>query len=281
MLYDPQGVRSYFDQQVTREWERLERSLPGRIKYAIHRHFLDKYVTAGARVLDAGCGPGRFALDLARSGASLTLVDLSPAQLEQARQNLAAAGLLEQVQGFHCLDVVDLHALPAASFDVVVAYGAVVSYTMDRYPAAFQELARVTKPGGRLLVSVSSLYGMFHLLGTLDASDFLETANRHLDWPALLAGEAVVYTRPGSPEFHQPMVLFSSAGLRHALAQAGFQVVEMVAAAPFLPEGTQVPRIAASEEAVAALMELELALCSQPGLVDTGTHLLAVAAKQA
>ena len=40
MLYDPLSVKSFFDHYGTREWERLERTLQGRIRYAIHRHFL-------------------------------------------------------------------------------------------------------------------------------------------------------------------------------------------------------------------------------------------------
>ena len=279
MPYDPQGVKSYFDSYGTREWERLELTLQGRIKYRIHRHFLDNYVPDGARVLDVGCGPGRFALDLARGGACLTLADLSPTQLDLARQNMAAAGLLEKVQAFHCLDVVDMHELGDASFDVAVCYGAAISYTRECHKAALRELWRVLRPGGRLLISVCSLYGTLRLIGPFDEIAFLEQPDSHLEWQALLSGEGVVCTRPGSDEFHQPMVLFNSAGLRQALAQAGFQVVEMAAANPLVPEGAKVPKIEGSEQSEAALAALEVALCNYPGLVDTGEHLLAVADK--
>ena len=280
MLYDPQGVRAFFDNYGTREWERLERTLQGRIKYAIHRRFLDEYVPEGVRVLDVGCGPGRFALDLARRGARLTLVDLSQAQLDLARGQLEAAGLLERVQAFHCLDMVAMHELADESYEVVVCYGAALSYTCDRYETALQELERVLCPGGHLLISVVSLFGTLRLVGPLDADAFLELPDAHVDWQAVLSDAGVVYTRPGSPEFHQPLVLFTSGGLRQALEQVGLQVVEMAAANPVVSEGAQIPRITASAQASAALTALEVALCNRPGLVDTGEHLLAVAFKR-
>jgi len=279
MLYDPQVVRAFYDNIGTREWDRLEQTLQGRIKYSIHRCFLDKYVPEGVRVLDAGCGPGRYALDLARRGACLTLADISQVQLDQARQRFETAGLLEKVQAFHCLDIVNMHELRDASFDVVVCYGAALSYTCDQYQAALDELTRVICPGGRLLVSVNSLYGNLRLLGRYDDCSFLETPNAHMDWEAVLSGMGVIYTRPGSPEFHQPLVFFTSEGLRRALIQAGLQVIEMAAANPVVSERVQISRITASAQAAAALTALEVALCNKPGLVDTGEHLLVVAEK--
>ena len=65
MLYDSQGVQFFFDNYGTREWDRREQTLQGRFKYAIHRRFLDACVPEGARLRDAGGGPGRFARDLA------------------------------------------------------------------------------------------------------------------------------------------------------------------------------------------------------------------------
>ena len=47
----------------------------------------------------------------------------------------------------------------------------------------------------------------------------------------------------------------------------------------FLPEYLAVPNITASDLAAQTLVDLEVALCEQPGLVDAGGHLLAVARK--
>ena len=230
-------------------------------------------------MLDVGCGPGRVALDLAHRGASLTLADLSPTQLDLARQHLEEAGLLERVEAFHRLDVVDMRVLEDNRYDAVVCYGAVLSYAYDCYEAAVRELARVLRPDGCLLISVCSLYGTWNLLEPLDEAEFLATPDAHVDWAGVLSGAGVVYTRPASPEWHQPLALYSSDGLRQALETAGLQVIEMAAANPFVSEPAQIPRIAASPQAIDALTELELALCTKPGLVDSGEHLLAVARK--
>src|SRR6201995_1404324 len=154
MSYDAERTRAYFDTLATREWDRLEATLQGRVKYAIHKRLLERYVRGGMRVLDVGSGPGRFAIDAARLGARVTLVDLSQVQLDLARQKIDEAGAGASVDAFHRLDVLDLSSLGAASYDVVVCYGGAISYTVAHHVDALRELARVVKPGGTVLVSV-------------------------------------------------------------------------------------------------------------------------------
>src|ERR1700730_12028734 len=66
-------------------------------------------VTAGTRVLDVGCGVGRWSRLLAARGAQVTGVDLSPTMIAQARQRAAAEGVADrcrfQVQNLSNLDV--------------------------------------------------------------------------------------------------------------------------------------------------------------------------------
>ena len=134
-------------------------------------------------------------------------------------------------------------------------------------------------PEGLLFLSVCSLYGTLRLLGPLDAHTFPEQANDHIDWEAVLRHEGVVYTRPDSPEFHQPLVMFSSEGLRACLTQAGFEINMMASSNPILQAGNKIPRITDSEQASSTLTDLEVALYTCPGLVDTGEHQIAVARK--
>lgn len=145
--------------------------------------------------------------------------------------------------------------------------------------AVHRKLVRVARPGAPILLSVMSLFGAMRLLCPLDAANVLETVNDHLDWSQVLSGTGVVLTKPESTEFHQPLALFSSAGLRAALVDVGLTVETFAAANPFLPEFLPVPKIAASEGASQTLIDLEVALCEASGLVDGGGHILAVARK--
>lgn len=279
MLYNPQNVQAYYDQYGSKEWDRLEQTLQGRIKYAIHKRFLDEFIPDGARVLDVGCGPGRFAIDLARRGIKLTLADISQVQLDLARVHLDEVGLIDRIEAIHQLDLVDMHVLQTEYFDAVVCYGAALSYTCDQYEQALLELKRVLRPGGYLLTSVVSLYGTIELVEPFDDITFLDQPDEHIEWQATLSGAGVVYTRPGSTEVHQQLVMFTSTGFCQALEKAGYRVEILAAANPIVSEPANIPQISASDRASASLTELELALCTCPGLVDSGEHLIAVATK--
>ena len=133
MTYDSARVRSWYADFDEREWRRLDGTLVGRIKYAIHRRVLVDTVEPGMRVADVGSGPGRFAIDLIEAGADVTLIDISPNMLEQAEARLAEAGVT--AHAFVEADVRDLAAIDEASFDLVVCYGGAVSYCYDERDA--------------------------------------------------------------------------------------------------------------------------------------------------
>jgi SAM-dependent methyltransferase len=99
---------------------------------------------AGLRVLDAGCGGGRYSLLAAQHGARVVGVDLSDA-VEKAAALCAGQPAVDIVQA-------DLLALPLAeaAFDLVFSIG-VLHHSPDPRRAFAQVAARV-RPGGRLAV---------------------------------------------------------------------------------------------------------------------------------
>ena len=101
-------------------------------------------VRPGSRVLDAGCGTGRVAVELARRGYEVTGVDGDPSMLEVARRE--APGLDWRLQDLATLD-------DEAAYDLAVAAGNVVVYlTPGTEAEVLRRLGRALRPGG-LLVS--------------------------------------------------------------------------------------------------------------------------------
>lgn len=98
----------------------------------------------GTRWLDAATGTGEVAKRAARAGADVVGLDLAPALIETAKREAEAEGL------DITYNVGDAEALPYedASFDVV-ASACGVMFAPD-HAAVAAELARVTRPGGRL-----------------------------------------------------------------------------------------------------------------------------------
>jgi len=95
-----------------------------------------------ARILDAGCGSGRNMVDLAHHGV-VTGVELSSTSVQLARERNSG----EVLEG----SVMDM-PLDDHSFDLTVSLD-VIEHLEDDV-GALQELRRVTKPGGALLVTV-------------------------------------------------------------------------------------------------------------------------------
>lgn len=100
----------------------------------------------GTRLLDAGCGSGLFAELAARGGADVIGLDAAPGLVEYARRRRPAARYV----------IEDLEHMPFrdGSFDVVTAFNSVL-YAADPR-RALAEIARVTVPAGRAVVTVGA-----------------------------------------------------------------------------------------------------------------------------
>lgn len=97
----------------------------------------------GARVLEYGCGPGSSAFRLARQGAHVVGIDISPVAIEQATEEGRREGL-EQNLEFRVMDAENLE-LVDSSFDLVCGSGILHHLDLAR---AFSEIARVLVPSG-------------------------------------------------------------------------------------------------------------------------------------
>lgn len=130
-----------------RRWAPIYDYTFGRIAREGRRHAVELINEGDGRVLEVGVGTGLSLPDYDRR-LEIVGIDLSPDMLEKARERVASEAL-GNVTGLHEMDAADLK-FPDAAFDTVVAM-----YVMTVVPepeVVMRELARVTKPGGQVLL---------------------------------------------------------------------------------------------------------------------------------
>jgi len=139
-----------------------------------------------ARILDIGCGAGRMTIALARIGHAVDAMDFATAMLQMTRKNAVKRGLQDRIR----LHSADVEALPfeAQVFDLVIAIG-VIPWLHSEH-GALQEMKRVLKPGGYLLVTADNDARLNRILDPLSCPLFKPlrvTAKRLLQqcklWP--------------------------------------------------------------------------------------------------
>lgn len=98
---------------------------------------------AGKQVLDVGCGEGRFCRILSGYGAQTTGLD--------PIEKLLTAARAEHPQGSYVQGVAEALPFSKESFDMVVSYLTMID--IPDFRAAINEIARVLRPGGQVLVA--------------------------------------------------------------------------------------------------------------------------------
>ncbi len=152
------------DERPRNNWERIIENNPDHSKWYVERfrqmaaeghdlhgeaRFVDAMLPRGARILDAGSGPGRLGGELARLGHAVVGIDCDPYLIDAARTDFPAA---TWVTG----DLVDFD-LPAqgidGDFDVIVCAGNVMTFLAPgTAPQVLDRMRAHLKPGGRIVI---------------------------------------------------------------------------------------------------------------------------------
>ena len=129
-------VETYFDRTATKAWERLTSDVPVsgiRATVRAGRDEMRKLLSSqlpqnlrGARVLDAGCGTGALACELADRGADVLGVDISPQLVDIAQKRMPP-----RTKGRLTFQAGDMLEPRLGAFDYIVAMDSLIYYSAD------------------------------------------------------------------------------------------------------------------------------------------------------
>ena len=173
--------------------------------------------------------------------------------------------------------MVDLSAFRTDHFDAVVCYGGALSYVFDRADQALAELLRVTKPGGRVLLSVMSLLGTSRRF----LSGMLDLARRH--GPGVVDQLFATHDQIGVVAGGHLFRYYTWASLQALLERHACTILD-ASAANFLAIGNNEELLekllhGPDSDLWADYLAWEVECCRQPGAIDAGTHIIAVVQK--
>ncbi len=151
---------------VKDEWKRLVKNPYQKLEFDTSLFFLEKYLPKKGIVLDAGGGPGRYTIELAKRGYEIVLLDLASANLEFAKKKIKREKVDDKVKDIVQGSITDLSKFPDNSFNAVLCLGGPLSHVSPKKERekAISELIRVAKKNAPIFISVMSRYGV--LFGT-------------------------------------------------------------------------------------------------------------------
>ena len=207
------------DLNPVEEWGRLFRDPYSQLEFQAGMRCVHEHIPRGSRVLDAGGGPGRYALEMCRQGYDVVLVDVCAESITFARDRLREepANVREHLLQLVTTDISDLSMFDDAQFDALLCFDPLSSIPGDtERRGAIAEFIRVTRSGGIMLTSVS---GHFAVLRTL-----LARAREEIGGPAFdtLVEHGNASVRGASCHF------FRADEMRMLMESCGLETIEMV-----------------------------------------------------
>lgn len=218
----------------------------------------------GGKILEAGCGTGRWAEHLVPMGFALTCSDLSPGMLAKAQEDADNKDLNESIR-FEVLDVCDLHPFDDAHFDMVISTGEPISLCSDPRKA-ISEYCRVVRPGGYVLCDAGNKYRhAFDLFRDKPSADFMHT---------LETGD---FSSKGKMDLH----LFGPTELTETFESFGMKIQTLAGLTPMLTFPPSAKTNAAMKDAATtqALEKLERDYTTHPEVIALSSRLIVVAQK--
>jgi len=263
-------VKKWFTKTARYEWRRLRQDPYHQVEFIITMHFLEKYLPKQGLVLDAGGGPGRYTIELAKRGYDVALLDFVPKMLKLAKRKIKQAGVLKKVKQFVEGSVEDLFMFPNQKFDAVLCLGAPLCHLLnvEQREKAAEELLRVARRGAPIIVSVISRIGLLETI-LVEFPQEMQYAEHHWevgDYVPSLQGEGFTAAHWFMPE--ELCELFEKQGAE-ILEMAGLEGLSS-------HHRKETNRLYKDQKKWKMWIEILLKTCTHPSVVGSSEHFLLV-----
>lgn len=238
---------------------RLNRSKAARVEFLTTVHYIEKYLTPEARILDIGAGAGEYSLYFARKGYRVDAVELAERNLEAFRQKLAPDDPVTLRQG----NAVDLSDYEANSFDIVLLFGPLyhLHQEADRQKC-IAEAKRVCKPDGTIFFAFI-------------ANDMVVLTELAYNPQFFLTDE---YDHESFKVVDFPFVVFTVSACRCMLKDGGIHIAREIAADGVSElMAKQINEM--DEESYRQYLRYHFYICEKPEMLGHSNHLLFVGKK--
>jgi SAM-dependent methyltransferase len=269
---DRKKIQDFYAQEV--EADRLDQEA-FKLEGIRTKEIIERYLGSGRlEILDVGGGAGYYAFWLQEKGHSVTLVDLSPKNIELVKKYSAASGIT--LKKFETGDAIDLK-FAEGQFDLVLLLGPLYHLT-DRNDRirALSEAMRVLKPGGILLAAIISRYASlidgFHRDLVLD-DQFYKILMNDLN-------SGLHVNNSGNPEYFTTAFFHTTSEIISEIDASGLQFDRLIPVESF---GWMAPNFSEKQknrDYMNKLLETIRSVERNEDLMPISPHLVAVAKKQ-
>lgn len=149
-------VKKYYQEYGIKEWKRLAQDPYHQLEFDTTIHFLKKYLPKKGLILDAGGGPGRYTIKLAKLGYNVVLLDLTSELLDIAKRKIKEEKVQNKVKQIIVGSIDNLSMFKNNTFDTVICLGGALSHLVNKKQRekAIDELVRVARKNSVIAVSV-------------------------------------------------------------------------------------------------------------------------------
>jgi ubiquinone/menaquinone biosynthesis C-methylase UbiE len=273
MNRETRAVMQVYANDPNKELNRLIKDPFHNLEFDTTMRFLDEYLPKKGLVLDAGGGPGRYTIELAKRGFDMILLDLVKDNLSLATKQIKKAGVKAKVKDIVEGSITDLSSFADNTFDAVICLGGPLSHVHPKKSRdnAISELVRVAKRGAPIFVSVM---GKFGALLKAPYNWPSEVNDRKEFRRIVFNGDDYRWWKTGFCHF------FTLEEFRGVFADKPVDIIKSIGLEGLNTNSEVINRFAKKyPKAWKNWLEVHYELCTNPSIVEISLHMLIVARK--